>query len=48
MRMFLGGIIGLLLGVIVWFPFGIYYTVQATEPTTLMKIISTVKGLIEL
>lgn len=48
MKMFIGSIIGLFVGIIIWFPYGIYYTVQATEPTTLMKIISTIKGLIEL
>ena len=43
-RIVVGMIIGGFVSVAFWFPMGIMYAVQATEPTVLMKIMSVLKG----
>jgi hypothetical protein len=46
MKVFIGSIIGFAIGFMVWFPYGIMYTVQANNTSTLVKVISVLKGLI--
>lgn len=48
MKSFIGGTIGFIIGFIVWFPYGIMYTVQSHDNSILVKAISIVKGLLEL
>ncbi|WP_212963752.1 hypothetical protein [Siminovitchia fordii] len=48
MKSIFGGVIGFFIGFMVWFPYGIMYTVQANKDSALLKIISTIKGLLEL
>jgi len=45
-KMFLGVVMGLVIGFMIWFPYGILCAVEATEPTMLMKIISFIEGLL--
>ncbi|WP_165571652.1 hypothetical protein [Cytobacillus praedii] len=48
MKSFIGGTIGFIIGFIVWFPYGIMYTVQSYDNSMLVKTISILKGLLEL
>jgi hypothetical protein len=46
MRIFLGSLIGFVIGAMVWFPYGIMYTVQANDASLLVKAIALLKGVI--
>jgi hypothetical protein len=48
MRIFMGTIIGFFIGAMVWFPYGIMYAVQASNTSTLVKVISVLKGVMGL
>lgn len=48
MKAFIGGLIGFLIGFLIWFPYGIMYTVQANKDSALLKVVSLMKGLMEL
>lgn len=43
MKIFIGSIIGFIVGAMVWFPYGIMYAVQASD-SGLVKVISILKG----
>lgn len=48
MKTVVGIIGGFILGYMIWFPYGIYYTIQANSGSKLVRTISIVKGLFEL
>jgi hypothetical protein len=48
MKIFFGTIIGFFIGAMVWFPYGIMYAVQASNTSTLVKVISVLKGVMGL
>lgn len=48
MRIFVGSIIGFFIGAMVWFPYGIMYAVQASNTSTLVKVIAILKGVMGL
>lgn len=48
MKIFIGVAIGLFFGFMIWFPYGIFYAVQANDSSTLVNVISLLKGAIGL
>jgi hypothetical protein len=47
-RIIVGSVIGFFVGAMVWFPYGIMYAVQSSDTSTLVKVISVLKGVMGL
>lgn len=47
MKSIIGGLIGFLFGYLIWFPYGIFYAVQAND-SKILEVVSIIKGLLEL
>lgn len=46
MKIFLGVVIGIAVGFVIWFPSGIMYAVQASDTSLIVKALALIKGLI--
>jgi hypothetical protein len=46
MKIFLGVVIGIAVGYLIWFPYGIMYAVQASDTSLIVKALALIKGLI--
>jgi hypothetical protein len=46
MKIFFGVLIGIAIGYIIWFPYGIMYAVQASDTSLIVKAFALIKGLI--
>jgi hypothetical protein len=48
MKIFIGSLIGFFIGAMIWFPYGIWYAVQASDSSALVSTIAVIKGVFSL